>query len=174
MGLSEYRCPACMGALTRDSETLSCERCRADYAISDQIADFSGGTYCDNFNETATLTADHIRGLELENEGATRRISAYYLPLIATSAGRGPRRILDAGCGNGISVDVLRSEGYEAWGVDLSQLRRWQWHQRIHRNHLAVADVGRLPFATDYFNFVLCSGVVEHVGVQSNCQIVMP
>jgi SAM-dependent methyltransferase len=129
------------------------------------VADFSGGKYYDHFDETTPLGAEHLRGLELENEGAVTRIESYYRPRIASSYSRGAR-ILDAGCGNGISVDLLLGSGYKAWGIDLSALRRWQWRERSHPDHLAVADGARLPFSDNFFDVVLCSGVLEHVGVQ--------
>jgi len=115
-----YRCPTCHAELDADSASLQCTKCGVTYPVGNQIADFAGGAYYDNFNDPSALSREHIRGLELEKEGATTRIAAYYLPLCSG------RRVLDAGCGNGISVDLLHSAGYEAWGVDLSLLRRWQ------------------------------------------------
>jgi SAM-dependent methyltransferase len=160
-----YRCPACHGRLDGNSESLRCTHCGAAYPIENQIADFAGGAYYDNFTDPSELAPEHVRGLELEIDGATTRIAAYYLPLIASSA---HGRVLDAGCGNGISVDLLQSAGYEAWGVDLSLLRRWQWRERAHRDHLAVANGMKLPFADAFFQCVLSSGVIEHVGVEEH------
>jgi SAM-dependent methyltransferase len=160
-----YRCPACRADLDASSASLRCAHCGAVYPIENQIADFAGGAYYDNFTDPSKLAPEHVRGLELEIDGATTRIAAYYLPLIA-SRERG--RVLDAGCGNGISVDLLQAAGYEAWGVDLSLLRRWQWRERTHRDHLAVANGMQLPFADGFFDFVLSSGVIEHVGVQEH------
>jgi SAM-dependent methyltransferase len=158
-----YRCPTCRGQLDADSASLQCPKCGVTYPIENQIADFAGGAYYDNFTEASALAPEHLRGLELEKDGATTRIATYYLPQIAT---RSRGRVLDAGCGNGISVDLLQSAGYEAWGVDLSLLRRWQWRERQHRDRLAVANGMRLPFADGFFDVVLSSGVIEHVGVQ--------
>jgi SAM-dependent methyltransferase len=73
--------------------------------------------------------------------------------------------VLDAGCGNGLSVDLLAAAGYEGWGVDSSPLRRWQWRERAQRRRLAVADVRTLPFLSSSFDAVISSGVVEHIGV---------
>ena len=154
-----YRCPACRAGLESESVSLRCMQCGITYPVENQIADFANGAYYDNFTEASALSPEHLRGLELEKEGATTRIAAYYLPRV-----RG--RVLDAGCGNGISVDLLQSSGHEAWGIDLSLLRRWQWQERERRDHLAVANGMRLPFADGFFDVVLSSGVVEHVGVQ--------
>ena len=152
-----YQCPACLGALTAE---LHCARCGATYPRHDGIADFSGGRYYDQFDEQTVLSAEHRQALEREMEGAVARIADYYLPKIPPAS-----RVLDAGCGNGVSVDLLRAAGHDAWGIDLSALRKWQWRERTHRRHLAVADGARLPFAGGVFDVVLCSGVLEHVGV---------
>jgi SAM-dependent methyltransferase len=157
-----YRCPSCVGALERQASALRCGRCAAVYPIVDGIADFSGGKYYDQFDETTELSAEHLRGLELENAGAITRIESYYLPKIGSQS----RRVLDAGCGNGISVDLLIDAGHDAWGIDLSALRRWQWRERNNRHRLAVADGSHLPFGDGFFDVVLCSGLVEHIGVE--------
>ena len=157
-----YRCPNCLGALTAEPDSLRCDRDDIDYPVVDHIADFMRGHYYDQFDENTVLTAEHRQALERENDGAIARINDFYLPLIKDSS----LRILDAGCGNGISVDLLTAAGHDAYGIDSSTLRRWQWRERVHRERLAVADGAKLPFADAYFHVLLCSGVLEHVGVE--------
>ena len=95
--------------------------------------------------------------------GAASRVTDFYLPLLAA---RGARNVLDSGCGNGLSVDLLCAQGLDAWGVDLSALRKWQWRERSRRDRLVCADSLRLPFRDGAFDAILCSGVLEHVGVE--------
>ena len=152
-----YRCPTCLGRLIEQPESLRCERCNVAYPVNDMVSDFMRGAYYDQFDESTTLTDEHLRALE----GASARISDYYAPLLSRS-----QRILDAGCGNGVSVDLLVRDGHDAWGIDSSSLRRFQWRDRQHRDRLAVADGASLPFEDGYFDVVLCSGVIEHVGVE--------
>jgi SAM-dependent methyltransferase len=95
-----------------------------------------------------------------ENEG--RRIEDYYLPILRAA---GARRVLDSGCGNGEAVDVLLGAGFDAWGHDLSAFRKWQWGARRRRDRLVVADGLKLPFPDGFFDAVISSGVLEHVGV---------
>src|SRR2546430_8418260 len=109
-----YRCPACRASLEVNSEALRCTRCGAAYPVENQIADFAGGKYYDNFSDASELAPEHIRGLELEKDGATTRIAAYYLPLC------GGGRALDAGCGNGISIDLPPTCGDQGMGVEVS------------------------------------------------------
>jgi SAM-dependent methyltransferase len=74
--------------------------------------------------------------------------------------------VLDSGCGNGLSVDLLSAAGVDAWGHDLSALRKWQWRQRRMRERLVVADATSLPFPDGFFDVVISSGVIEHIGVE--------
>ncbi|MDA8020414.1 MAG: class I SAM-dependent methyltransferase [Thermoanaerobaculia bacterium] len=133
------------------------------------IADFSGGAYYDQFSgDEADLPELHRCGLCNESSGAEARIEDFYLPLIERH--REYRqldavRVLDSGCGNGKSVELLSSPGIEAWGNDLSALRKWQWQDLDARDRLVVADTRKLPFPDEFFDVVLSSGVLEHVGV---------
>ena len=119
------------------------------------IADFSGGHYYDQFRDGDAVPP----GLEHEIAGAATR-ARYYTPLM-----RGARRVLDCGCGNGLTVEHLRAAGFDAWGTDVSALRKWQWRERSVRDHLVVTDGVRLPFEDGFFDAIISSGVLEHIGV---------
>ncbi|HTD53375.1 MAG TPA: hypothetical protein VK780_10150, partial [Thermoanaerobaculia bacterium] len=129
---------------------MFCAPCSLRFPCSDGIADFSGGVYYDNFPGPEVLSKENLRGLENESEGA--RIEDFYLPLLNGStrdkgiSGQRPR-VLDSGCGNGESIDVLNRRGIEAWGHDLSALRKWQWSKRERRDRLVVAGGASLPFS---------------------------
>lgn len=141
--------------------------------MDDGIADFSDGRLYDRFEPGQPLPAEHRLALAQELEGAASRIRDFYLPRLdrlARSLPGGPAavRILDCGCGNGLSVDLLTDSGYRAWGNDLSELRKWQWRERRNRNRLFVGDGSRLPFADGFFDVVISSGVLEHIGVRES------
>lgn len=170
-GHSSYICPLCHKELSVNPNALDCPACALTYPVLDGIADFAQGKYYDQFDPSTQLTTEHQAGLEHEVEGSQWRIQAFYLPKIQESVtrtrkDRSKMRVLDCGCGNGWSVDLLNDAGLQTWGMDLSQLRRWQWRERKNKDRLSVADAGHLPFADGFFDFVLCSGVIEHIGVQ--------
>jgi SAM-dependent methyltransferase len=163
-----FVCPICRAALVREADVLRCTACDRRSPLDGGIADFSEGRYFDAFVPGQRLTDAQRQGLEFEIPGAASRVRDFYLPLLARSLGTrtGGLRLLDSGCGNGLSVDILCEAGHDAWGVDLSALRKWQWRERTRRDRLACADSLRLPFADGAFDAILCSGVLEHVGVK--------
>ncbi len=159
-GSSALVCPACHGALSESALALACLACGRSFPVDDGIADFAEGRYFIDHPDPTTLSEDVRRGMANENEG--RRIDDYYLPILRAA---GARRVLDSGCGNGEAVDVLLDAGFDAWGHDLSAFRKWQWGARRRRDRLVVADGLKLPFADGFFDAVISSGVLEHIGV---------
>jgi SAM-dependent methyltransferase len=143
---------------------LRCPNCPRTYPVTDSIADFSGGHYFDSFSADTILTPEQQAGLDAEVEGSLDRIESFYAPALRQAVGAGAR-ILDSGCGNGVSLEALGRHGYEAWGHDLSQLRLFQWRNVPARERLCVADGRQLPFPGAFFDAVLSSGVIEHIGV---------
>jgi SAM-dependent methyltransferase len=167
-----YVCPVCHGALAPRPESVACGQCGKTYSVSSGVTDFSEGRYYDNFVPGQILSEAEQLGLSNEVPGAISRIDDYYLFFLERerkALGRAPR-VLDSGCGNGISVDLLVERGFESWGVDLSALRLWQWRERNRPDRLACASSLGLPFPDGFFDAVLCSGVLEHLGVQETRQ----
>jgi SAM-dependent methyltransferase len=168
-----YVCPRCRSPLSRDEMGLGCAVCRRSYPVADSVVDFVSGEYYDRFPAGAEPSEGDRAGLEHEVAGAIPRIRDFYLPKIERARRRSGRtghawRVLDCGCGNGISIDVLNEEGVAAWGNDPSALRKWQWRERKWRERLSVADGSALPFPDGFFDAVLASGVLEHVGVEES------
>ncbi|MCP4896835.1 MAG: class I SAM-dependent methyltransferase [bacterium] len=134
--------------------------------MADGITDFADGYYYDEFE--GELSEAQCIGLEHEVSGTRSRIEQFYLPRLQHLKQCDAPRVLDCGCGNGLSVDLLVNGGIDAWGNDLSRLRRWQWNERDNRHRLCVADGARLPFDDGFFDVVISSGVLEHVGVEEH------
>jgi SAM-dependent methyltransferase len=154
-------CPLCKAPL-RDAR---CTICGSRFSHENGIYDFVQGNYYDVFDAGATLPQEHLRGLALEVQGAETR-ARYYERLLRGRFGSDTGiRVLDCGCGNGLVVQHLHAAGLDAWGNDNSALRKWQWYERSLPDRLVVADGRTLPFQDSYFDAVICSGVLEHIGV---------
>lgn len=75
------------------------------------------------------------------------------------------RTILDAGCGCGRLTRMLAEMGAEAvCGIDISDAAAVAHDECAHMPnvHIAQADIFRLPFAPDTFDYVWSNGVIHH------------
>jgi len=69
---------------------------------------------------------------------------------------------LDIGCAYGYAVDVLKSFGYDAFGIDISRysIRK----AKIYATDCVLCDVQKnLPFKDRAFDLVTCFEVLEHL-----------
>lgn len=84
--------------------------------------------------------------------------------------GRGPVRILDAGCGSGVGTEYIAHQNPQAelWAFDLSQKALQIAEARCAQSgapkvnfcHLDLVDVGRIP---GLFQMINCVGVLHHL-----------
>jgi SAM-dependent methyltransferase len=78
-------------------------------------------------------------------------------------------RILDAGCGTGLTGQILHAQGYHrVEGLDLSagmlaEARQKNCYAALHQQALG----GPLDFPTDFFDAVLCVGIFARAHVPS-------
>ena len=87
----------------------------------------------------------------------------HYVELVTRHAP--PRsKVLDLGCGNGISARLLNQSDFDVVGTDISPLflkeaRNWE----NSRLRYQVCDVMELPFENDFFNVICSNELVEHL-----------
>lgn len=91
-----------------------------------------------------------------------------YVDLVASHAHlRDP--VLDAGCGVGQALGLLRQHGLAAVGVDVAE--RFLRPARAAGLPVAKADIARLPFKDGQFQVIGCYEVAEHLtDIESACR----
>ena len=78
-------------------------------------------------------------------------------------------RVLDAGCGYGIYAMTLAECGYQVDAIDSDEgrIRELQRHQAeyapIATINAQVESLTALPFASDTYDAIICSDVIEHI-----------
>lgn len=63
--------------------------------------------------------------------------------------------MLDVGCGEGMLVEKLASEGYRILGIDLN----------YGSSFVHIGDLCHLPYATATFDLLFCLDVIEHLNL---------
>lgn len=167
-------CPRCRSADLVEHETgLRCRSCAAIYSREngflallrdpgDRFADETG--CCDHDNE--------------EQSNALTTLS-YYMPLWESlkrrwqRAGSPPLKILSAGCGVGVDVDLHCEHGIDAYGIDCGG-RVAHWGRRQQKSRLFIANVKAVPFGDDSFDVVKTDCLLPHIGVRGDTTQVCP
>lgn len=73
-------------------------------------------------------------------------------------------KILDVGCGTGHLAAELARRGFDTWGTDLSAGMVDYAKQHYNPDRFQVADIERIPFPDNYFDGIVCLGVMEYLG----------
>lgn len=82
-------------------------------------------------------------------------------------------KVLDIGCGPAVMADDLLKRGCTFWGIDVSEKMislaraRMESHRLKSRAHFSVGDIENLEFPDDFFDAVLCMGVLEYLSDDS-------
>jgi ubiquinone/menaquinone biosynthesis C-methylase UbiE len=77
-------------------------------------------------------------------------------------------KILDVGCGPGELVLALTRQGFDTWGIDISEsmIERAQdllaANKLYTQRQLGVGDIENLSFGDEFFDVVVASGVIEY------------
>ena len=107
-----------------------------------------------------------------EERGVRHRMENFYVPLFREFLSRhrpdgGRVRMLDCGCGGGLSLECLAGEGWRAYGIDAWEARRHEWRVRlaVEGSEPLCGDATRLPFRDGQFDVVFSCGLLEHIGV---------
>jgi len=77
-------------------------------------------------------------------------------------------KILDVGCGTGHLAAELARRGYDTWGTDLSQGMVDYAREHYNRDRFQVADIEKIPFPDNFFDGIVCLGVMEYLVTDVN------
>ena len=77
--------------------------------------------------------------------------------------------VADLGCGAGVFTDILRSRGYQAFGLDLCCELLQTGQDRFPKTLFLAGDVEELPFPDSSLDAVMLSGIVHHLPDPSQC-----
>lgn len=110
------------------------------------------------------MTTDNFQKHTTQNPVQKFLIDAFFTVLIKEIKDLNPDSILDAGCGEGFTLERLKKAGVDRHlvGVDLQRAVELGMSTHPHLQ-LEEGSIYRLPYADNSFDLVLCSEVLEHL-----------
>ena len=90
-------------------------------------------------------------------------LARYNLALRALHPNLRGRRVLDAGCGDGVLSCMLAHEGAEVYGIDISRKALEVAKKRCRNARFYHASIYSLPFPDKFFDHITCLEVIEHL-----------
>ena len=82
-------------------------------------------------------------------------------------------RVLDAGCGSGLSTFLLAHKAAEVWGIDLSPAAikfATDWYQRPNIR-FSAADLSTVALPDEHFDVIVLTFVIEQLDRQAQVQL---
>ena len=175
-------CPNCKGELIlQDEKTqgeeiiegkLECSKCDYSYDIFEgvpriildlkkrkEIADRYGFEWAKRAEDS--FESDTLYGKSEEEE-----LNYFFSSFGIQPSDLNGKRVLDAGCGCGRLTRMLGPHCSEVFGVDISSSidQVYNYCKSQDNVHVIQADILKLPFRTDYFDFVWSNGVISYTG----------
>lgn len=111
------------------------------------------------------MTTDNFKKHSSKNPLQRFLIDRFLDALVAETEALHPGKILDAGCGEGFTLEKLRQRavGQVLVGVDIQQRAIGLGHEIHSHLDMQQGSVYELPFKDDTFDAVICSEVLEHL-----------
>ena len=159
-------CPLCRGQLTHEEDRYTCLNCVKSYPVKNGIPRFLGDLSHDAQQIRRSFHLEHTKYLESRH--------AHFGPQLVTQwledVGLPPeyfkgKLVLDAGCGSGRWTYALASLGATVVAVDFTdsgvEVTR-KATEASDNTAVLQADLLRLPFKPESFDFVVSWGVLHH------------
>ena len=92
-------------------------------------------------------------------------IERFFSSLVSLAKPLNPKKVLDAGCGEGFSLNklIINNVGEELEGIENSKEAIALGKKLFPKAKIKLGSVYDLPYETNYFDLVLCTEVLEHL-----------
>ena len=90
--------------------------------------------------------------------------------------GSAGKKVLDLGCGNGRHVWLAAKEGFDVYGIDLSEnaitlAKEWMARDHLSYKDLRSGDISQpLPYEENFFDIVISYGALDHMPLTESTQ----
>ena len=161
--LVNFQCTLCSQRLELKKEELLCHNCKNSYSIVKDVPRFvSSSNYADSFgfqwNIFKKTQLDSFIGKNISRE----RI--YRVTGFDRKTNLKKYKLLEAGSGAGRFTEILGETKAEIHTFDFSSAidANKENNNNFKNINFFQADVLNIPFPDNYFDYVLCLGVIQH------------
>jgi SAM-dependent methyltransferase len=163
--LAILRCIDCQNRLASSPQGLSCAACGREYAMVKGVLRFvDAQAYAGSFGFQWTLYSR----TQLDTETSQRSERAFRRRTGFQPEDLAGKLVLDVGCGMGRFAEVATRWGAHVVGIDLSLACEAAARNLAERPAtIFQADVFKLPFAPESFDYIYSIGVLHHT---PNCE----
>jgi SAM-dependent methyltransferase len=155
-------CPDCSADLSLDGAVLRCLKCAKTFPVVNGIPRF---VPAENYASSFGLQWNLFPRTQLDsNTGLSITRDRFFAQSGWTAAELKGKRVLDVGCGSGRFAEIASSAGARLVAVDYSAaVEAARTNVGGNPNvDVVQADMFRLPFKPEAFDFVYCFGVLQH------------
>jgi 2-polyprenyl-3-methyl-5-hydroxy-6-metoxy-1,4-benzoquinol methylase len=158
--LSILRCLSCQSELRQVAEGLACVECGRKYPVVNGIVRFVDAEhYAGSFG----FQWHKFRKTQLDDDSSRRSESDFRRRTGFEPEDLAGKLVLDVGCGMGRFAEVATRWGARVVGIDLSLAAEVAYENlRDRPTTFFQADVFKLPFAPESFDYIYSLGVLHH------------
>lgn len=161
-GMGPFRCPACHRKLQIQQDFLECGGCAVKYPVVDGIPRFvPAENYAASFgfqwNLHAKTQLDAYNGLTISRD-------RFFSETGWASEELRNHTVLECGSGAGRFSQVIADCGALLFTIDYSDAIDANAKNNLEKKNIsyAQASIYSLPFEKDYFDYLVCLGVLQH------------
>jgi len=154
-----FKCPYCKNKLEIIGDSfLECKE-HGKFQVIDNIPIF----FEINLNEDTKYFQEHWKNVDIE-EYPKSKIDVAKIFLSSLEINYNEKRILDAGCGDGVHLYYLNKyfPRSKLFGIDISKPALFKAQHNIKNSTLCCASVDEIPFKNNYFDISFSYGVLAY------------
>lgn len=160
--ISSIKCINCENQLILKSEFLQCLKCKNKFYKKNGVYEFIKNDLHSNFAFQWNLFSK--TQLDSYNQSSESKDRLYFQSNMKEKDFQN-KKILEVGSGAGRFTEILKNFNSEIFTVDYSNAIKVNYKNNNQSNILFFqADIFNLPFFENYFDIVICYGVIQHTG----------